>query len=322
MKTYLNADFFEHPTLVATRVGFGTGLLSAGKTHSHIVALCSDLTESTQMHLFADAFPQRFIEIGVAEQNLVTVASGMAAMGKLPVCSSYATFSPGRNWEQIRTTICYNNRKVIIVGSHSGISVGPDGGTHQALEDIALMRVLPNMSVVVPCDSIESEKATLYITSDVHIQPTYLRLTREKTPVMTDQHTEFVLGKAYCLTKTENIHTAQKVKPIAIVGCGPVLSEAVLAAHTVFLQQGIETEVWNFHTVKPLDTDTLDEISNRCSAIITLEEHQRAGGLGSAVCEYICSTHSLPVYIMGISDRYGQSGTMPKITTNNQLPSF
>src|SRR3989339_486109 len=161
---------------VPIRKGFGEGLLVAGEADERVVGLCADLTESTQMHLFAKKFPNQFVEIGVAEQNLVTVASGMAAMGKIPFCSSYAMFSPGRNWEQIRTTIAYNDRHVVIVGSHAGISVGADGGTHQALEDIALMRVMPNMDVISPCDAIEAKKATVALAKSG--KPGYLRLAR------------------------------------------------------------------------------------------------------------------------------------------------
>src|ERR1700690_2939199 len=179
---------------VPIRKGFGQGLLKSGELDPNVVGLCADLTESTQMNLFAEKFPERFVEIGVAEQNLVTVASGMAAMGKIPFCSSYAMFSPGRNWEQIRTTIAYNDRKVIVVGSHAGISVGPDGGTHQALEDISLMRVIPNMDVVSPCDSIEAKKATLALAKSK--KPAYLRLAREKTPIITTEETPFSRGKA------------------------------------------------------------------------------------------------------------------------------
>ena len=182
---------------VPIRKGFGEGLLLAGERDENVVGLCADLTESTQMHLFANKFPERFVQVGVAEQNLVTVASGMAAMGKIPFTSSYAMFSPGRNWEQIRTTITYNDRPVKIVGSHAGISVGPDGGTHQAIEDIALMRVLPNMVVVAPCDSIEAKKATLALAQNG--KPSYIRLAREKTPVLTTEESPFEIGKANIL---------------------------------------------------------------------------------------------------------------------------
>lgn len=194
-KLKLNPKMFnEDAEQVPIRKGFGQGLLMAGEANPNVVGLCADLTESTQMNLFANKFPERFIQVGVAEQNLVTVASGMAAMGKIPFCSSFAMFSPGRNWEQIRTTIAYNDQKVIMVGSHSGISVGPDGGSHQALEDIALMRILPNIDVLSPCDSIEAKKATLALVRSK--KPAYLRLVREKTPIITTEETPFNIGKA------------------------------------------------------------------------------------------------------------------------------
>src|SRR5664279_4105311 len=194
-KLKLNPKIFNDDCeQIPTRKGFGQGLLAAGEADANVVGLCADLTESTQMNLFADKFPERFVEVGVAEQNLVTIASGMAAMGKIPFCSSYAIFSPGRNWEQIRTTIAYNDRKVVIVGSHTGVSVGPDGGSHQALEDLALMRVIPNMDVISPCDGIEAKKATLALAKTS--KPAYLRLAREKTPIITTEETPFEIGKA------------------------------------------------------------------------------------------------------------------------------
>src|SRR3989339_1156728 len=195
-KLKLNPKIFNSDVeQIPIRKGFGQGLLQAGETDNNVVGLCADLTESTQMNLFADKFPERFVQVGVAEQNLATIASGMAAMGKIPFCSSYAMFSPGRNWEQIRTTIAYNNRSVKIAGSHAGVSVGPDGGTHQATEDIALMRVIPRMVVISPCDSIEAKKATLAVAKTK--EPTYLRLAREKTPVITTLETPFEIGKAW-----------------------------------------------------------------------------------------------------------------------------
>jgi transketolase len=315
MKTYLTKTFFTDTRLDATRSGFGDALLRLGSTHPNVVALCSDLTESTKMDAFQTAFPNRFIETGVAEQNMVTVASGMAAMGKLPFCASYAMFCPGRCWEQIRTTICYNNRKVIIVGAHSGISVGPDGGTHQALEDIALMRILPNMTVVVPCDSLEAARATIALTEASQTSPAYLRLTREKTPTMTDENTPFTIGQSYCLYNSlveSEIQGVQK-KHIAIVGCGPVLANAVNAAQ-ILSQQGYIVEVWNMHTVKPLDTASLDDIMTRAEKLYTIEEHQCAGGLGSSIAEYIIQTAKpVPMTIIGIQDQYGQSGTMDEL---------
>ena len=261
---------------VPIRKGFGEGLQEAGKLDKNIVALCADLTESTQMHFFKDSFPERFVEIGVAEQNLVTVASGMAAMGKIPFCSSYAMFSPGRNWEQIRTTITYNDRPVVIVGSHAGISVGPDGGTHQAIEDIALMRVLPNMTVISPCDAIEARKATLALAKLG--SPAYLRLAREKTPIMTTLDTPFEIGKAQIMYQPDGI------AHVGIIATGALVHNVLLAAKDME-KKGIKVKVMNLATIKPLDTEAIIALARETKAIVTVEEHQIAGGMGSAVAE-------------------------------------
>lgn len=278
------------------RKGFGRGLKKAGEHDERIVALCADLTDSTQMSLFKEAFPERFIEIGVAEQNLVTVASGMAAMGKIPFTSSYAAFSPGRNWEQIRTTICLNEQPVKIVGSHAGVSVGPDGATHQMLEDIALMRVLPHMVVVVPGDSIEAEKATQAIA--FNNSPSYIRLAREATPIFTTTETPFEIGKAYVL---------QEGNDITICATGTMTYQALLAAKTLE-GDGISAEVVHCPTVKPLDIDTITNSAWKTGRVITVEEAQAAAGFGSAVCEVLAERHPVPVHRIGMQDRFGESG--------------
>ena len=221
------------------RKGFGEGLVLAGEQDERIVGLCADLTESTQMHLFRDKFPKRFVEIGVAEQNLAAVASGLAAMGKIPFLSSYAMFSPGRNWEQIRTTICYNNRNVKIVGSHAGVSVGPDGGTHQAIEDMAIMRVLPRMTVIVPTDALEAKRATLAIAK--YEGPIYLRLAREKTPIITTEDSPFIIGQA-------NVLVAPEKPTVVIIACGPLVFQALVAARLLVREKIIVTVI-NCHTV-------------------------------------------------------------------------
>ena len=281
------------------RKGFGEGLLEAGEKNQNVVGLCADLTESTQMHLFANKFPERFVQVGVAEQNLVTVASGMAAMGKIPFTSSYAMFSPGRNWEQIRTTITYNDRPVKIVGSHAGISVGPDGGTHQAVEDIALMRVLPNMVVVAPCDSVEAKKATLALAENG--KPSYIRLAREKTPIITTLETPFEIGKANILWKSQN-------PKVSIIACGSLVHNALVAAKKLE-EEGIGSIVVNNHTIKPLDAETIIAVAKETGAVVTVEEHQIAGGMGSAVAELLAQNHPVPIEFVGVEDRYGQSGT-------------
>ncbi len=278
------------------RKGFGRGLKRAGDEDEAVVALCADLTESTQMHLFRDAHPERFVEVGVAEQNLVTVAAGMSAMGKKPFASSYAAFSPGRNWEQIRTTLCLNERFTCVVGSHAGISVGPDGATHQMLEDIALMRVLPHMIVIVPGDSKEAERATLAIARQD--TPAYLRLAREATPIFTTDETPFAIGQAYVV---------REGKDVALLSTGTMTYPCLVAAEQL-AKQGIEAEVVHVPTVKPLDETTLLATLKKCGRAITVEEAQIAGGFGSAVCELATSKLPLPIRRLGIDDRFGESG--------------
>ncbi len=283
------------------RKGFGQGLVIAGEQDKNIVALCADLTESTQMHLFKEKFPERFVEIGVAEQNLVTVASGMSAMGKIPFCSSYAMFSPGRNWEQIRTTIAYNDRPVKIVGSHAGISVGPDGGTHQALEDIALMRVMPNIDVISPCDVIEAKKATIALAKTG--KPAYLRLVREKTPIITTEETPFEIGKAEIYWMPD-VGLAE----VGIIVTGGLIHRALLSAKELE-GENIKIKVMNLSSIKPIDTEAIIALAKEAKAIVTLEEHQVAGGMGSAVAEVLAQNYPVPIEFLGIKDKFGQSGT-------------
>jgi transketolase len=282
------------------RNGFGEGLVLAGTADESIVGLCADLTESTKMNAFADKFPKRFIQVGVAEQNLATVASGMAAMGKLPFISSYAMFSPGRSWEQIRTTITYNNVPVVVVGSHAGVSVGPDGGTHQALEDIALMRVLPNMIVISPCDAIEARKATLALAK--MRKPAYLRLAREKSPIVTTVDTPFEIGKAQIFYETDGL------AHVGVIATGALVHNALKAAR-MLEKEGIRVKVMNMATIKPLDEQAVVALARETRALVTLEEHQVVGGLGSAIAE--CLARKLPTAIefLGVHDEYGQSGT-------------
>lgn len=297
----LNTKIFDEDVeQVPIRKGFGEGLVIAADADKNIVGLCADLTESTQMHLFAKKYPERFVQVGVAEQNLVTVASGMAAMGKIAFTSSYAMFSPGRNWEQIRTTICYNDRKVVIVGSHAGISVGPDGGTHQAIEDIAIMRVLPNMVVISPCDAIEAKKATIAIAKSK--EPTYLRLAREKTPIMTSEETPFEIGKA------QVFYSPSTQTQVGIVATGALVHKAIVAAKN-FGEKGIAVKVLNMATIKPLDNEAVINLAKESGAIVTVEEHQIAGGLGSAVAEVLVQNHPVPIEFIGVKNRFGQSGT-------------
>lgn len=288
--------FAEDVEKVPSRDGYGQGLVLAGEEDAKVVALCADLTESTRTQAFAEKFPERFIEVGVAEQNLVTVAAGLALGGKIPFTTSYATFSPGRNWEQIRTTIAYNDVPVKIIGSHAGISVGPDGATHQALEDMAIMRALPNMVVVCPADSIEAKKATLALAKNG--KPSYMRLSRDKTPVITTEDTPFELGKA------EIYHDGVDV---AVISCGQMVYRALLAAKEL-KEHKIHVRVINCHTIKPLDKKTVLAAAEECGAIVTVEEHQVNGGLGGAVSELISQHFPVPIKIIGIEDHFGESG--------------
>lgn len=279
-----------------TRAGFGRGLKKAGELDERVVALCADLTESTQMHHFRDAFPERFIEVGVAEQNLVTVASGMARAGKIPFTSSYAAFSPGRNWEQIRTTAALNEQPVKIVGSHAGVSVGPDGATHQMLEDIALMRVLPHMVVVVPGDSVEAEKATLAIAK--HDSPSYIRLAREKTPIFSTEASPFEIGKAYVLREGHDV---------SLLGTGTMTYQLLKAAE-LLASHGVSAEVVHVPTIKPLDEDTVLRSVRKTGRVVTAEEAQVAAGFGGAIAELLSEQLPTPLKRIGMYDRFGESG--------------
>lgn len=282
-----------------TRDGFGLGFLQAADENPAVVGLCADLTESTRMEAFAKKYPARFVEMGVAEQNMASVASGLAAVGKIPFITSYAMFSPGRNWEQIRTTICYNNRNVKIIGSHAGVSVGPDGATHQAIEDIAIMRVIPNMRVFAPCDMHEAKKIT-YAVSKIN-GPDYIRLTREKTPVFTTEETPFEIGKA------QIFWDADGMPDVAIIACGPLVHNAVLAAAELE-KGGMKIRVINYSSIKPIDEETIIHAAKDAGAIVTVEEHQVSGGMGSAVAEVLAKNYPVPIEFIGVQNRFGESG--------------
>ncbi len=299
----LTSDVETEPT----RAGFGRGFKKAGEQDSSIVALCADLTESVQMHLFREAFPKRFIEVGVAEQNLVTVASGLARAGKIPFTASYAAFSPGRNWEQIKTTAALNDQPVKVIGGHAGLYTGPDGATHQMLEDIALMRVMPNMVVVVPGDSVEAEKATLAIAKNA--KPSYLRLARDKTPIFSTEKSPFEIGKAYVL---------REGKDITLFGTGTMTYELLVAAK--FLEDhGIDAEVVHVPTIKPLDDETILKSLEKTGRGVTAEEAQIVGGLGGAITELTSEFLPVPVKRLGVDDRYGESGTPREVVEHFEL---
>lgn len=281
-----------------TRDGYGEGLVMAGEKNPNVVVLCGDLTESTRSDAFAKKFPERFFQVGVAEQNMAVIAAGLGVSGKIPFISSYAVFSPGRNWEQIRSAVSYNNSNVKIAGAHAGVSVGPDGATHQAIEDIATMRVLANMKIIVPCDAVESRKATL-AAAQIY-GPVYLRFAREKTPVMTTDETPFTPGKAEIFWESK--------KPQAVmIACGPLLYNALIAAKDLE-DEKIGTVVLNSHTIKPLDEKTIIALAKKYGAVVTVEEHQVMGGLGGAVAEVLAKNYPAPMEFIGMQNVFGESG--------------
>jgi transketolase len=282
-----------------SRNGYGDGLLEAAKRDERVVALAADLTESTRTLPFAEAFPKRFVQVGITEQNMASVASGMAAMGKVPFIASYAMFSPGRNWEQIRTTIAYNDSNVKIIGAHAGVSVGPDGATHQAIEDIALMRVVPNMIVIAPADVHEARKATLAAAK--YHGPVYIRVGRSNTPVVTTEESPFEIGKA------EVMFEAGSGKGVGLVVTGSLLFNAIKAAQKL-VEEGIPVTVLHMPTIKPLDKEALLALAQKHQGLVTIEEHQKAGGLGGAVCEYLSEVSPIKIIRVGVDDQFGQSG--------------
>jgi transketolase len=314
-KVKLSKEIFQKDIKkVPTRNGYGEGLVIAGEKDENVVVLCADLTESTRSEYFREKFPERFVEIGVAEQLLATVAAGMAAYGKIPFVSSYAAFSPGRNWEQIRTTAALNDVPVKIAGAHAGISVGPDGATHQALEDIALMRAIPNMVLLAPSDSIETRKAVLAAAANG--KPTYIRFAREATPVMSTDETPFEIGEAQVLWDS----TSEKNKGVAIIACGPLVYEALLAARTLE-KENIGTVVINTHTIKPMDEKMIIDVAKKSGAVVTVEEHQVNGGLGGAVAEVLAKESPVPMEFIGMQDSFGESGKPEELLEKYKMTS-
>lgn len=283
----------EEQILKATRDGFGEGLVEAGALNEKILALCCDLTESTRLDGFKSMYPDRFIEIGVAEQNMAGIGAGLALEGFIPFIASYAVFSPGRNWDQIRVSICYSNLNVKIIGAHAGLSVGPDGATHQALEDIAITRVLPNMLVVNPCDAVEAKKVAIAVSN--YVGPCYIRLARSNTPIITNEKDFFELGKANIL---------QAGNKLTLISSGPVLSEVMQAVKGM-----TEVEVINLHTIKPIDKDAIIKSVKKTGKVLTVEEHQLNGGIGSAVCEVLSCNYPVKIKMLGVNDSFGESGT-------------
>ncbi|HSX09572.1 MAG TPA: transketolase C-terminal domain-containing protein [Candidatus Saccharimonadales bacterium] len=296
----LNTKLFDEDAEVApTRAGFGTGLLALGEINPNVVALSADLTESTQANKFAEKFPERFFQTGIGEQNMATIAAGLAASGKVAFISSYATFSPGKNWETLRTTAIYNEANVKIAGHHSGIMTGPDGATHQATEDIAITRCWPKMHVYVPCDAIEAKKATI-ASADIST-PVYLRYTRDKTPLITTEATPFKIGKMQTFWVNEN-------PKVTIFATGYMLYYALLAAKELE-EEKIQVLVVNAAVVKPLDEEGIIEATRHSQAVVTVEDHQVEGGMGSAIAELLAKTTPLPIEFIGLQNTFAESGT-------------
>jgi len=293
----------KSPELKRTREGFGHGLLDLGERNPNVVVLVGDLSGSTNVNFFAQKYPERFIQVGIAEQNMMCVAAGLAAVGKIPYLATYGAFAACRSLDQIRVTVAYSDLPVKIGGAHGGISVGPDGATHQAMEEIAIIRSIPNMRMIVPCDYWETRKATVAAAADPH--PVYIRFGREPVPVVTNAETPFVLGKAAVLRPGGDL---------AIIACGVMVFEALVAAEAL-AARGIDARVVNIHTLKPLDTAEIERAARECGAIVTAEEHQIHGGLGGAVAEVVVRTHPIPVEFVAVNDRFGRSGKQEELMT-------
>ena len=298
-KMHLVENLFDKDSIekIPTRNGFGEGLVNSGKKNKNVVALCADLTDSTRMAGFQKEFPERFFEMGITEQNMASVAAGLAVSGKVPFISSYGVFSPGRNWDQIRVNVCYNNANVKIAGAHTGISVGPDGATHQALEDIAITRCLPNMTVIAPCDYQETKKAVEAAAE--YEGPVYIRFAREKDPVFTTEKTPFNMGKANLLKDGGDV---------VVMTCGPLTYKALVAAEELEKEENISVAVLNIHTIKPIDEASVVELAKKTGAVVTVEEHQVMGGFGSTVCEVLSKNSPAPVEMIGMQNSFGESG--------------
>ncbi len=301
--------FAKDVNMSATRDGFGVGVVEAGKSDENVFVLCADLSESTRSDAFSKMFSDRFVEVGIAEQNMVGLAGGLASMGKVPFIVSYASFNPGRNYEQIRTIIALGNANVKVCGMHAGVSVGPDGATHQMLEDIGMMRMLPNMIVINPADAEEARKA---VGASAKIEaPVYIRFSRFATPVFTTPETPFSIGKALNLWKSEE-------PQVTILSTGSMAHRALLASRALDAE-GIGTSLFNVPTIKPLDTDTILSSARQTGRVVTIEEHQVAGGFGSAVAEFLSQKYPVSMRMLGVHDQFGQSGEPDELLTHYGL---
>jgi len=281
----------------ATRAGYGQGVVEAGQKNENVVVLCADLTDSTCNTKFKELFPDRFIQVGVHEQLLAALGAGVSLAGKIPFIASFAMFCPGRAWEMVRTNICLNEANVKIIGTHAGVSVGQDGATHQAIEDIAIMRPIPNITIVVPCDAVEARKATVAFL-DVN-GPCYARFARNKTPILTTEETSFEIGKATIL---------RDGKDVAIIACGSLVYDSLIAAEEL-AEEGLEVMVVNSPSIKPLDEETTLLVAQKCGAVVSAEEHQVTGGLGGAISEYLSKVYPTIMGFIGIQNKFGESGT-------------
>jgi transketolase len=291
----------QKPEMKRTREGFGHGLVDLGEKREDVFVLVGDLSGSTNVTFFAQKFPDRFIQVGIAEQNMMCVAAGLAAVGKIPYLATYGAFASCRSADQMRVTVAYTDLPVKIGGAHGGISVGPDGATHQAMEEIAIVRSIPNMKLVIPCDYWETRKATVAMADDPH--PNYIRFGREPVPVVTNESTPFTLGKANVL---------REGKDVAFIACGVMVYEALVAAEEM-AKKGVSARVINMHTLKPLDVEAIERAARECGAIVTAEEHQVNGGLGGAVAEVVVRTHPVPMELVAVHDRFGRSGKQDEL---------
>lgn len=305
----LASDIYGSVQKVPARDGFGHGLVELGAKDKNVVVLCADLTDSTRTGWFKEKYPERFIECGIAEQNMMAVAAGLSIEGKIPYLSTYAVFCPGRTWDQLRVSVCYDKRNVKLSGAHAGISVGPDGATHQALEDIAITRCLPNLTVLAPCDWLEAKKAT--IAAHSHAGPVYIRFGREKVPTITTEKTPFKIGRAEIFRDGEDV---------CVIACGSLVYEALVAAKELE-KDGIDAMVINSHSVKPIDAKTISEAAKKTGCVVTAEEHQVTGGLGGAVAEVLAENYPVPMKRVGIPDKFGESGTPEELMAKYRLTS-
>ena len=306
-----------------TRDGFGTGTIEAGKADPNVFVLCADLSESTRAEWFQKEFPERFVEMGIAEQNMAATAAGFALAGKVPFMASYAAFSPGRNYEQIRTTIALNGQHVIVCGMHAGVSVGPDGATHQMLEDIGLMRMLPGMTVIAPSDAEEARKAV--VAAAKASTPIYIRFGRSPVPVFTTSNTPFEIGKALILWDSAEGKSAdgslKKIPKVTLMTTGSMSYQALVAARALEAE-GIGSIVLSVPTIKPLDTEAVIEVAKRTGHVVTIEEHQVMGGFGSAIAECLSDKYPVPITRLGTQDVFGQSGTPEELLVHYGLSSI